>query len=413
MTRIVHLGLGAFHRAHQAWHIAQVNAVPSVTGKAGAGWRIDGVSLRSGEVRDAMAADGYAYALEIADATGRRIEVLDLIESVTVAPEAPHAVTDLIARPETSLITLTVTEKAYPLRADGTPDSTALGTIAADLRNGAPPATMAGHMLAGLARRETPLTVMSCDNLPANGAKLRAILLDLAAMAGLPPETVTRHAFPSTMVDRITPRADADLQARMAAAGVPSHAPVATESFSEWVIEKTFAGPVPDFAAGGAQVVRDVAPFELRKLRMLNGAHSTLAYAGLNAGYRFVHEAIADPGLLALARAVMAEAMTTLPGIVRDEAPAYADALVARFANPHLAHRLDQIAMDGSQKLPIRILATVAARGGDAPACRQALAAWETWLDRLATAGKRPDDPAADRLLAGRAKGLSARELLT
>ena len=155
-----------------------------------------------------------------------------------------------------------------------------------------------------------------------------------------------------------------------------------------------------------------MAPYELRKLRMLNGAHSTLAYAGLNAGHEYVHEAVAAPELRALARAVMAEAAETLPEPVCAEAPAYADALIARFENPHLAHRLVQIAMDGSQKLPIRILGTIRDRGGAAPACERVLAEWEAWLDSTFAMGHLPDDPAAERLRAGRAGGLDARALL-
>lgn len=403
--RIVHLGTGAFHRAHQAWHIARANAA------TGSDWRIDGVSFRSPTVRDALAADGYRYALEIADADGRRAELLDLIESVAVVPEDPCAPTTLIARSETALLTLTVTEKGYLLRADGTPDAAALAADAAALKEGCPPATMPGHLVAGLARRETPLTVMSCDNLPENGSKLRAVLAYLIAASGLDVD-LDAHAFPSTMVDRITPSHDDALTERMRAQGLPCIAPVATEAFSEWVIEDAFAGPVPDFAAGGALVVADVGPYELRKLRMLNGAHSTLAYAGLNAGHTYVHEAIHDLKLRTLARAVMDEAAATLPASVREAAPAYADALVARFENTHLAHRLDQIAMDGSRKLPIRLLGTIR-DGGDTPACRLALAEWERWLDATFAAGDLPDDPDAERLRAGRTAGRSAMELLT
>lgn len=400
MNRIVHIGTGAFHRAHQAWYVARAG-----------GWRIDGVSLRSAGVRDAMAADDYVYALEIADASGRRIETLDVIDGITVATEAPATVAALIARPETALVTLTVTEKGYHLRPDGTLDLAAMADDVAALRAGTAPATMPGHLLAGLAKREAPLTVMSCDNLPANGRKLRAALLALAGEAGIDPDRVTRHRFPSTMVDRITPAVDDDLRKRVAAAGAPAHAPVATEAFTEWVIEDDFAGPMPDLAAASAQIVQDVAPFELRKLRMLNGAHSTLAYAGLNKGLTYVHEAVADSDLRGLARAVMDEAAETLPDAVRGDAPAYADALLRRFENPHLAHSLAQIAMDGSLKLPIRILGTMDERA-DSPACARALREWESWLDQEFAAGRVPDDPAAKSLRAGRASGLAARALL-
>ena len=401
--RVVHIGTGAFHRAHQAWHLAKANAA------TGSDWRIDGISLRSPATRNAMAADGFRYALEIADADGRHVEVLDLIEGVAVASEDAGAPARLIARPETALVTMTVTEKGYLLRGDGAPDAAALAREAEAMGDGGP-STMPGHLLAGLARREAPLTVMSCDNLPSNGATLRSVLAHLAKAAGIEID-LAAHRFPSTMVDRITPRPDDALRERMRAAGHPASAPVATEAFSEWVIEEDFAGPVPDFAAGGAQVVPDVGPHELRKLRMLNGAHSTLAYTGLNAGHRFVHEAVADPDLRTLARAVMEEAADTLPMETRGDAPAYADALLARFENRHLAHRLDQIAMDGSEKLPIRLLGTVSDRG-DAPACMRALAEWEAWLDATFASGGVPDDPAAERLRAGRAEGRSAMELL-
>ena len=406
MSRIVHLGLGAFHRAHQAWYVREANRI------AGSDWGIDGVSLRSPAIRDALAPDANRYALEIADAGGRRIETIDVLVSVTVAPEEPEAVRALVARPETALVTITVTEKGYHLRGDGTLDEGALAPDVAALRDGRPGATMPGALLDALVHRDAPLTVMSCDNLPGNGGALRAALVSLACAAGIDRAVVTRHAFPSTMVDRITPAADDALRARVAGAGAPSGAPVATEAFSEWVIEDAFAGPMPDLAAAGAQLVADVAPYELRKLRMLNGAHSTLAYAGLNAGLAHVHEAVADPDLRALARAVMAEAAATLPDAVRADAPAYADALVRRFENPHLAHRLIQIAMDGSRKLPIRILGTIRDHPGEAPACARALREWEAWLDATFAAGGAPDDPEAERLRAGRARGLGARALL-
>ena len=405
--RIVHLGVGAFHRAHQAWYVHEANR------RTGSAWRIGGVSLRSPAVRDALRRDGYRYALEIADAEGRRVEVIDAIETVAVAPEDPGAVRALLAGPETALVTITVTEKGYHLRPDGTLDRRAVAGDIEALRNGGAPRTMPGVLLDGLRGRDGPgLTVMSCDNLSANGATLRAALLALAEAAGIPPEVVTRHGFPASMVDRITPAADDSLRARIEAVGAPVRAPVATEAFTEWVVEDAFAGSMPDFAAAGVRIVDDVTPFELRKLRMLNGAHSTLAYAGLNTGYTFVHEAIANPDLRALARAVMKEAAATLPPAVQDDAPAYADALLRRFENPHLAHRLLQIAMDGSRKLPIRLLGTIKDRDDDAPACLRGLKEWTCWLDATFARGAMPDDPEADRLRAGRGRGEDGRTLL-
>jgi fructuronate reductase len=176
---------------------------------------------------------------------------------------------------------------------------------------------------------------------------------------------------------------------------------VATEAFADWVIEDRFAGPRPDWDKAGARFVDDVAPYELRKLRLLNGAHSYLAYAGTLAGHTFVHEAIADPALLAGARAIMAEAAQTLPDTVQADTPAYAKALIARFANPSLHHKLRQIAMDGTQKLPQRLAATWAERqaaGLDAPAIKAAIAAWVGFVRLEAEAGRALDDPKAAAL---------------
>ncbi|WP_308917582.1 mannitol dehydrogenase family protein [Jannaschia sp. LMIT008] len=406
MNRIVHLGLGAFHRAHGAHYVHRANAA------TGTGWRIHGVSFRSAGVRDALAADGWRYVLEVADADGRRPEVVDVLDGVTVLPEKPDALRGLLADPAVSLVTLTVTEKGYHLRGNGRADLDALAEDVAALRDGRPGRTVPGALLDALRHRDAPLTVLSCDNLPDNGAALRGVLLSLADAAGVERGVVTRHAYPSSMVDRITPAADDALRDRMRAAGLPHAAPVATEAFTEWVVEDRFAGPMPDIATAGARIVPDVAPHEMRKLRMLNGAHSTLAYAGLNAGHAFVHEAVADPDLRAVARAVMAEAAATLPQAVQGDAPAYADALIERFENPHLAHRLDQIAIDGSRKLPIRILGTRRDHDGPTPACDRALREWTAWLDATFAAGGTPDDPAADVLRAGRAAGHDAERLL-
>ena len=380
MGRIVHIGLGNFHRAHQAWYTAQAG-----------GWAITAVSLRSPTLRDAMAGQGNGYTLVTRGAVGARHDWLTVIDRVLVAPEDPEAVLAALADPGVGVITVTVTEKGYHLDAAGRLD-VADPAIVADLAGGAP-ATLVGYLARGLARRQTPVTVLSCDNLSGNGAKLGAAVAAFAARAGLRLGEVT---FPDSMVDRITPATTEALKAEvLAATGRADAAPVATETFTDWVIEDRFCAPRPAWAA---RFVTEVAPYEMRKLRMLNGPHSLIAYLGQVRGHSFVYEAIADPVVRAAATGLMAEAMTTLPEAVVADAPAYAAALIDRFANPALRHELRQIAMDGSVKLPVRILPVIAARaaqGQGAPHALAALAAWVAFARREVAAGRVLNDPKA------------------
>lgn len=398
MKRIVHLGVGNFHRAHQAWYTHVANAA------TGTGWRITGVSLRRPDMRDALRLQGYAYTLVVRDAGATEMIDIRVIEDILVAAERPEAVIAAIADPDTHVVTLTVTEKGYDLDAAGSLRLDA-PRVAADLA-GRPPATTIGLLAAGLARRAVtgrPVTVLCCDNLPDNGVKLGAAVRTYAAAAGLGIADYldAAVAFPSSMVDRITPHTDAALRAEVAASGHPPQAPVATEGFTEWVIEDRFAAERPPWHAAGAVFVAEVAPFEMRKLRMLNGAHSYLAYAGTLAGHVFVDQAASDRALAQGAAALMDEAAETLPDAVRSTAPAYRDALLARFGNPTIEHRLRQIAMDGSLKLPIRVVPTRTARramGLDSPACDAALAAWTGFLEAEFATGRKLDDPAAEVL---------------
>ena len=415
MTRILHLGVGNFHRAHQAWYTHEANRL------AGEDWRITGVSLRSPRMRDALRPQGFAYTLAVSDRAGERLHRIGVLDHMLVAPEDAEAVIAALADPDVAVITLTVTEKGYHLGSDGRMRNDA-PAIAADLdalTAGRHPTSTIGLLAAGLARRAAtgaPVTVMSCDNLPENGPRLAAAVRAFAAAGWDVADYLDRAvAFPASMVDRITPATDDTLRARIADTDLPPAEPVATEAFSEWVVEDAFAAARPAWEEAGAVLTEDVRPYELRKLRMLNGAHSYLAYAGTLAGHGFVHEAIADPALREGALALMDEAAATLPDIVRADARAYARALVARFENPHLQHRLRQIAMDGSQKLPIRILGTLRdrkARGMASPACEATLDAWAGFLAAEMEAGRVVDDPDADRLAAGLADGASPRELL-
>lgn len=402
--QIVHLGLGNFTRAHQAWYTARANTM------TGENWRIIGVSLRRPSIRDALKDQGFAYMLEIEDEAGTDYERIDVIENILVAPEAPDAVVAAIADPATSVVTLTVTEKGYTLNpSDRRLNFTDPG-VAADLEGNGPPRTAIGFLASGLEARKTggngPLTVLSCDNLPENGHVLRASVLEFARAKNPDmAEWIEKEiAFPCSMVDRIVPATTGDLRDRVRAATSFEDAwPVATERYTEWVIEDSFAGARPGWERAGAAFVDDVAPYEFRKLRMLNGAHSTLAYAGILAGKTYVHEAVTDDRLTTLARAVMDEAASTLPKTVRNTAEDYAATLLRRFANPGLAHRLIQIAMDGSQKLPVRVLPSLRdrlARRLPSPALETSLASWAAFVITTARRGGKFNDPRNDELLA-------------
>jgi fructuronate reductase len=256
--------------------------------------------------------------------------------------------------------------------------------IAAELA-GPPLCSLIGFIAHDLARRHRPVTILSCDNRVGNGDALRQAVQQFAQAAQLNIDWRLVR-FPNAMVDRITPATtDRIRQECKDPMAVP------TEAFREWVIEDNFAGPRPDWP--DVQFVQDVQPHELRKLRMLNGAHSFLAYAGLAQGYQYVHEAISDPDLRHQALSLMMEAGTTLPQDIQDQVPAYAQALLRRFDNTELAHRLDQIAMDGSQKLPYRILETLRARS--APVLIAAVRAWMSYCIAQTAQGKRLDDPLA------------------
>nr|WP_174296646.1 mannitol dehydrogenase family protein [Sphingomonas bacterium] len=390
---IVHLGVGAFHRAHQAVY----------TDDAMAGgdrdWAIAGVSLRSPTARDALAPQDGLFTVTHRGATGEGTALVGAVRDLVVAPEAPDRVATLLASPGVHVVTLTVTEKAYYRQPDGSLDVAAVAATGG---------TIYHHLAEGLARRRDAclpgLTLLSCDNLAGNGAVLAA---GLATWLDRIDPTLRRWseaecACPSSMVDRIVPAVSAvGLNEVERAIGLRDEGAVVTEPFRQWVIEDRFAGPRPRWELGGAQLVADVAPFEAAKLRMLNGAHSALAYLGLLAGHAFVHEAVADPGIAAVIEQLMrVEAAASLDPAPGQDLSAYADALLARFRNPALPHRLAQIATDGSQKIPQRWLETLtvnAARGRRCPAILRALAAWTI---HVRGDGAPVNDPMAERLSA-------------
>ncbi len=387
---IVHFGIGAFHRAHQAWYTDAAMAAGDRD------WAILGVSLRSPEVARQMNPQAGLYALAERDGTAARTRVIGAVRGVLVAGKDPEAVIAAVAAPATRIVTLTITEKGYCRDARGDLD---LGL--------ADEGSVYRFLAEGLARRRQAglagLTLLSCDNLAANGQVLEHLMGQYLARhhPDLAAWCFAQCTFPSTMVDRIVPATtDADRAAlRADLAALTDEACVVTEPFSQWVIEDRFAGPRPRWDAVGAQIVADVAPYELAKLRMLNGAHSLLAYCGLARGHTFVHEAVADPELRALALKLMREeAAPTIVAAPGQDLEAYAEALIARFDNRALNHRLLQIAMDGSQKLPQRWLATLADNAAHGKTCPAILAGLGAWIGHLRGHNGTVADPLADGL---------------
>jgi fructuronate reductase len=379
-TGIIHLGIGAFHRAHMADYIDQI------LGSGDHDWGITGVSLRSAGVRDQLNPQDGLYTLVIRDGDGDRAQIISAVDQVLVAPENPAAVIAAMAAPSVKIISLTVTEKGYC----HDPATGALNLehpdIVHDLANPAAPRSAIGYIFAALcARRENgagPVTILSCDNLPHNGAVLAQVVKEFASKAA--PDLldwINAHVtFPATMIDRIVPATTAADRDKLALElGVTDEGMVKAEPFTQWVVEDDFAAGRPALETVGVQMVADVRPYELAKLRMLNGSHSTIAYLGIAKGYEFVDQAIADTEIRQTVEALMTEAAATLSDIPGFDPTVYARDLIARFANPALAHRLAQIAMDGSQKLPQRLVQTVAeshAAGRQAKAAAAGILAW-------------------------------------
>jgi fructuronate reductase len=413
---VIHLGIGAFHRAHQA-------AVFDAALAAGDDrWGITGVSLRSAGVRDQMEPQDGLYTLLVREGEAQQVRIIGAVQAVLVAPENPAAVVEALASPDVHIVTLTVTEKGYKLDpATGRliADDPA---VAVDLASLNAPQTAPGFIVAGLARRRDsglpPFTAISCDNLPHNGRRLEQAVLAIAGAhdPALADWIEAEGAFPQTMVDRIVPATTPDdIAALGETLGVEDRAMVKTEPFTQWVIEDRFAGPRPDFAALGVQLTESVPPWEDAKLRLLNGAHSGIAYLGGLAGIDYVHEVVASANGRRFVETLWDEAQSTLSPPPELDVAAYRRELMARFANSALQHRTRQIAMDGSQKLPQRLLGTIAARAGKGEASSAltlAVAAWMRWQSGVDDAGTGfvVDDPLADRTAAALAGCNSAAE---
>lgn len=356
-TGIVHLGLGNFHRGHQAVHTAAALAAEDGP------WGILGVASRSAAVADAMRAQQLRYSVLEISPEGSRVCVPAVHTGVMVATQEPGAVVDAIAAAR--IVTLTVTEHGYTV--DPRTGRLALDhpDVRADLA-GDPPRTTLGLVVRGLQRRArmhgAPVTVMSCDNLVANGTTTARLVAEF--VAAMPPAEraelepyLAGVAFPNSMVDRIVPATtDAYRAEATRLLGVRDEVPVPAEPFSMWAIEDTFAAGRPAWERGGARFTTDVAGYELLKLRLLNGTHSLIAYLGALAGCDTIPQSIARPAIRAAADAVLREDhLPTVPVPADVDAEAYIAELFTRWSNSALGHRTRQVGSDGSVKLAQRV----------------------------------------------------------
>jgi fructuronate reductase len=397
---IVHLGLGAFHRAHQA----------AFTQDAG-GWQIEAVSMRNPALSTALNAAGGRWHLVERAPDGPKVRAMTVIDRAHCLASDPAGTLARMSDPEVQLVTVTVTEKGYgflPATRRLDPDHP---SVAPDLADPAAPRGLVGALVEGLRLRRAAgpggLSVISCDNLTGNGHLLSGLVQDFARRRdpALADWIARACSFPDSMVDRITPASsEATLAAVRDATGQDDPLAVETEPFRQWVIEDRFAGPRPAWEKAGALIVADVAPYEVMKLRMLNGSHSLIAYLGATAGLEAVRDVMAVPALRALVRRHMRAAADTLPAIPGFDPASYAADLLRRFENPAIRHLCLQIATDGSQKLPPRIFdpaAEVLSQGGSADAFALVTAAWIRFLQGRTHAGAplAPRDPLAGALM--------------
>ena len=418
-TGIVHIGVGAFHRSHQAMYVDRLLALGATE------WGISGVGLLPGDASTAAALRRqdhlYTLALKDPDGTvaGRRIGAL---REHLLSAEGSEAVLLRLTDPAVRIVTLTITEGGYNLdEATGEFDGTR-EDVRAELTREGEPQSVFGYVVEALRRRRAagtePFTVASCDNIEHNGEVARSAFAGFADLVDPAfGEWLRREvAFPNAMVDRITPATTDDDRALVRERwGVVDDVPVVAEPHAQWVLEDVFPAGRPPLQDVGVQLVADVLPYEQLKLRLLNGGHQALAYAGLLLGHTYVAEAVSDPLVRGLLQAYLSEAAATLPAVPGVDVPAYCSSLVERFGNPHISDRLQRLAEFSSDRMPRFVLPVarhLLGAGRSADATVLVVAMWATYLERVAAGSG--DLPFRDRRsrIAGGIGLLGERELL-
>ncbi|KRA24483.1 hypothetical protein ASD65_08655 [Microbacterium sp. Root61] len=418
---IVHFGVGNFHRSHQAMYVDRLLNM----GLAHE-WAICGVGLleRDARMRDVLARQDGLYSLALRQPDGSSdFAVIGSIREYIYAPEDPAGLLARLVSPETRIVSLTVTEGGYV--SDSTtgrvPEADPL--VVEEVANGlTSPRTAFGWVVAALRERRArgiePFTVLSCDNIQGNGRVARESVAGVARLVDpdLADWIVSSVAFPSTMVDRITPATtQADIDRVATELGVQDDWPVASEPFVQWVIEDNFPGGRPPLEKAGVLLVSDIDAYEAIKLRLLNASHQAVAYIGQLMGYEYVHEAVGDPLIAAYLRAYMEqEAVPTLQVPTGFDIAAYIDDLFVRFGNPHVRDLLARLSVDASNRIPKFFLPVLIDRVESGEPCLvgvSILATWRAWC-RAAGAGRfTMDDVAADQLIAAAVR--SPKEFLT
>ncbi|WP_318388529.1 fructuronate reductase [Enterobacter sp.] len=407
-SRIVHFGFGAFHRAHQAL------LTDRVLNAQGGDWGICEISLFSGDkLMTQLREQNHLFTVLEKGANGNEAIIIGAVnECLNAKLDSLAAIIEKFCEPQVAIVSLTITEKGYCIDpATGKLDLNQ-PRIAHDLQNPSEPHSAPGILVEALHRRResglAPFTVLSCDNIPDNGHVVKNAVLGMAQQrsAELAAWISEQVSFPGTMVDRIVPAAtDESLAEITQTLGVEDPCAISCEPFIQWVVEDNFVAGRPEWEVAGVQMVQDVLPWEQMKLRMLNGSHSFLAYLGYLAGFAHISDCMEDTHFRTAARRLMLDEQAPTLRITDVDLTAYADSLIERFANPALKHRTWQIAMDGSQKLPQRMLDGIRVhvqRGTPWPLLALGVAGWVRYVSGVDDAGEPIDvrDPLADKFRA-------------
>ena len=409
-TGIVHFGVGGFHRSHMAMTMNRLMN----EGKA-LDWGICGVGLLEGDkkLRDVFAEQDCLYTLVLKHPDGvREPEIIGSIREYLFAPDNPEAVIEKMSDPETRIVSLTITEGGYNFDRVTGEFMASTPAVAADLREGAIPSTAFGYVTEALRRRRergiAPFTVLSCDNIQGNGHVAQEMFVAFATLkdAELGEWIAANVAFPNSMVDRITPvTAPEDIAEVEELTGLADAWPVVAEPFFQWVIEDHFTLGRPPFEEAGVQLVEDVEPYELMKLRLLNASHQGLTYFGYLSGYRFAHEALADPAIASFLLAYMdKEATPTLRPVPGIDLTAYKHMLIERFSNPEVKDTLTRLCAESSDRIPKWLIPVVhdqLARGGDVTLSAAIVASWARYAEGVDEQGNDINvvDPLKDELV--------------